>query len=122
MLDGPAGVEDEREVGVGRFREWLPRRRDQLRAAVVGGELAGDDALVTAPAFVDSRAVEDGTRYRSGRGISPASSDETPVCRVSGATAIHTLVHDPERNRLAVVQSGTEPPERGVALRGMFRS
>lgn len=29
-------------------------------ASVVGGELHGDDALVTAPAFVDSRAVEPG--------------------------------------------------------------
>lgn len=35
----------------------IPLRLSEI-AAVTGGELVGDDVLVTAPAFVDSRAVE----------------------------------------------------------------
>lgn len=37
----------------------IPLRLSEI-ASLVGGSLVGDDALVTAPAFVDSRAVEQG--------------------------------------------------------------
>ena len=56
-----------------------------------------------------SRAVEAGTRYHSGYGRSPSSSDETPVCRVTGAIAT-------PRATSAVISSGVNGrPALGIS-------
>jgi hypothetical protein len=39
-------------------------------------------------------AVAAGTRKRSGCGSSPASSEDTPVCRVTGASATPAVTND----------------------------